>query len=564
MARGVWRVWGLVAGAGLLFWGLVVHEGSPNPKGTSPSRSNPDGVADAFQRTYLDPLNGIQSNARRQCAECHDATDRFDPVRWSAIQSLAPLSQAQWSAAVHLTGVCGSCHAVPAPVQLPASQWPWVFQRMQEIMPLRGVQRPPPEILQQVLHFYLTFSDRQLPKLPRPSLNTRGELEMAWRRSALGNGLQHGESPRPRMGQVSSASLSAGGPTGVMVCDTGESTVNWIDLGAGAGVERTLLKLPHPARVSVVPGVVVGLNDLLVACLGTMESRDEPLGSVVLARQQAPGEFRPQVIARGLSRVVDAKLADVDSDGLPDVLVAAYGFIQSGEVGWLRNLGDGGYAYHTVKKQSGAVRLIPADLDRDGRVDFVVLFAQEHEEVRAFLNRGQGKFEESALWTARTPAYGCSSMELLDLDGDGDLDVVFTNGDNLDQVRPEPRPFHGVQWLENKGELRFVWHDLARVYGAYTVQAGDLNGDGLPDLVVGTLFNDWSDPSRPSLFWFENLGSSQFRPHAVDVAPTHLISVALVDVDRDGALDIVAGGMHGFPPYDRMGRITWWRNGLRR
>jgi len=42
--------------------------------------------------------------------------------------------------------------------------------------------------------------------------------------------------------------------------------------------------------------------------------------------------------------------------------------------------------------------------------------------------------------------------------------------------------------------------------------------------------------------------------------PTHLISAAIGDMDGDGRPDIVACGMYGFPPFDRMGRITLWKN----
>ena len=42
--------------------------------------------------------------------------------------------------------------------------------------------------------------------------------------------------------------------------------------------------------------------------------------------------------------------------------------------------------------------------------------------------------------------------------------------------------------------------------------------------------------------------------------PSHLISAAIGDIDGDGRLDIVIYGMFGFPPFDRMGRVTLWKN----
>jgi hypothetical protein len=38
------------------------------------------------------------------------------------------------------------------------------------------------------------------------------------------------------------------------------------------------------------------------------------------------------------------------------------------------------------------------------------------------------------------------------------------------------------------------------------------------------------------------------------------VSAAVGDLDGDGRLDAVTGGMHAFPPFDRIGRVTLWRN----
>jgi hypothetical protein len=151
-------------------------------------------------------------------------------------------------------------------------------------------------------------------------------------------------------------------------------------------------------------------------------------------------------------------------------------------------------------------------------------------------------------------------MQLVDLDHDGDVDILYTNGDNLDLSSIIPRPYHGVQWLENKGNLDFVWHDIYRCYGAYCAVAGDLNNDGHLDIVVTTLFNDWHDPKRASLLWLENDGTQHFTPHSIATQPTHLISAAVGDIDGDGRLDIVTCGMYGFRPYDRVERVTLWKN----
>jgi len=284
------------------------------------------------------------------------------------------------------------------------------------------------------------------------------------------------------------------------------------------------------------------------------------VGRVVLLANRGGVQFAPVTLLDQVGRVADVEPGDFDNDGDTDLVVAAYGFINQGEVGWLEKTADLAYRYHRVVQKTGAINVLPVDLDGDGHLDFVALFAQEHEEVSAFMNDGQGGFQERVLFKAATPSFGSSGIQLVDLDQDGDVDILYTNGDNLDLPTITPRPYHGVQWLENRGNLNFVWHDLYRCYGAYCAVAGDLNNDGSLDIVVTTLFNDWSDPKRASLLWLENNGRQHFMPHTIATQPTHLISAAVGDLDGDGRLDVVTCGMYGFPPFDRMGRVTLWKN----
>jgi hypothetical protein len=69
-----------------------------------------------------------------------------------------------------------------------------------------------------------------------------------------------------------------------------------------------------------------------------------------------------------------------------------------------------------------------ADLDGDGRPDFVALFSQEHETVVAFLNVGGLRFEPRVIYAAPHPAFGSSGST----GGPGDRDVLLSNGDSTD------------------------------------------------------------------------------------------------------------------------------------
>ncbi|MFQ5793132.1 MAG: FG-GAP repeat domain-containing protein, partial [Acidobacteriota bacterium] len=173
---------------------------------------------------------------------------------------------------------------------------------------------------------------------------------------------------------------------------------------------------------------------------------------------------------------------------------------------------------------------------------------------------GQASFEKSIIYSSTNEDFGSSGISLADLDLDGDLDVLYTNGDAFDRVPPTPRPWHGVQWLENRGGLRFEYHRVGDFPGAYFANAVDADGDGDLDIFVVSLFNEWDNPDAQSMTWFENDGSMRFTERRLASSPTHLLTLRHADMDGDGWVDFVTGGMHTYPPFDRMSRVTLWRN----
>jgi hypothetical protein len=287
-------------------------------------------------------------------------------------------------------------------------------------------------------------------------------------------------------------------------------------------------------------------TDVLVADLGQFPPVNTTVGKLWLLRQTAPRKFQRELLMDGLGRVSDARAADLDGDGDLDIAVAVFGGGDVGEVFWLEQAPDGvvagRYHRHVLMSMSGAIAVSPADLDADGRPDLVVLLAQEHESIVLFHNQGPGEFVRETLARAPHPMYGSTSLATVDLDRDGDLDVLFTNGDAFD-AHTDPKPYHGVQWLENLGGLKFSFHPIGRLYGAATATAGDLDGDGDLDVVAGSWVNHWNDPRRYAVVWYENDGRQNFAARGVATRPAGVATVQLADVNGDGAVDIVAGAI---------------------
>ena len=365
----------------------------------------------------------------------------------------------------------------------------------------------------------------------------------------------------PLISHVQTVDLDGDGLLDVIVCDAKNNTVNWIhQYPAGIYTESVLATdLIAPAHVQAIDFDKDGDLDLMVGVLGMLFPNNDKIGSVVILENDGQCNFKKHVVIDKVARVSDVRAGDLDNDGDMDLAVAQFGY-DDGETRWIENVGNWNFKSHILQNLSGPINVDIVDIDNDGDLDIVSLVSQEWEEIYCYINDGKGNFQPKLIWGSSNQDFGSSGISMCDLDRDGDMDILYSNGDAFDYIPPQGRPWHGVQWLENKGNLNFEYHRLCSFTGATNVRAADIDNDGDLDLFVVSEFNLWDNPSSYSLIWLENNGKMQFIKHEISKNPTHLLCCEPGDFNKDGLVDLVTGCMHTYPPFDRMGRITLWTN----
>lgn len=446
---------------------------------------------------------------------------------------------------------CSQCHGFPEPELYPASRWPAEVDRALRFHRESGLTEIPTPDTRAILAWYQTNAiDKPIKTEPVQTADM----------TVLGR-----PEPGPKL-------RTAAGVSGVLVTQTGSATqILTTDMMSGriavtdlqTGSDRELLSTMNPARIRRCDLDPSRPTEYLIADLGTDGVTDALVGRVLWMHsdQQNPGEFTVTTLAADLGRVADVRSADLDGDGDEDIVVAEFGWDHTGSVKLLENTGDG-FEVRTLDKRHGAVEIELADFDADGRMDFLIAMGQEHESIELFRNTGDLKFEVRQLYRANTPAFGISSLEVFDQDGDGDMDVVFTSGDMYDSFYIQDH--HGVYLLINDG-ANYPVTQIAQQYAVLSSTHGDVDDDGDIDLVVGSFIPGDSRYSRTkgyeAVVFYEHLDDGTYAARPLKAGDCSHAAVELADLDGDGDLDLIVGTLHDSGGAPEPG-LTIWRNQL--
>ncbi len=271
---------------------------------------------------------------------------------------------------------------------------------------------------------------------------------------------------------------------------------------------------------------------------------------------------------------------DADGDGDPDLATASSSFRWPGQV----YLSDGAGAFERIdagmySSDPWDVRdMVALDVENDGDLDLVAGLYQQGVANVLYLNDGSGRFHRGAAGPLTAVQGSTFAVATLDADRDGDNDIVTSSLEgNAVFQRLYLNDGHGMFTVGDGGALGAI------SYSAWDILAVDLDRDGDSDLVIATdgagaiLLNDGRGRfTQTDAGAFYNLRSSRVAAFDADgdndldlivrtiVGELKLLlnngatqfslsqtsnlqgvagveGWALLDINRDGAVDIVAG-----------------------
>lgn len=186
---------------------------------------------------------------------------------------------------------------------------------------------------------------------------------------------------------------------------------------------------------------------------------------------------------------------------------------------------------------------IPADIDADGITDVLTASGGGHY-LSWYKNDGLGNFGVEQVIT-NEPA-GFSNVDFVDLDSDGDNDLIYT------ETNPPT-----IVWQENLdgmgtfGPRQIILQDIT----AYTVAVGDIDNDGDLD-IFANLYEPWQN----RISWFENTGQGVFSSENIIETGEFYgdgggSKILVFDIDNDGDNDVITS-YESYQP----SQIIWYEN----
>jgi hypothetical protein len=259
-----------------------------------------------------------------------------------------------------------------------------------------------------------------------------------------------------------------------------------------------------------------GINDIVTLTLENngLETAMAELGLDNRAR------FKSEKLRRNLRYPYGLSVGDLNGDKQDDIAFVEY---EGSAVYALINRGHGLFGDVLVSDSvSGGQTVVIADFDRDDRADLVST-ARRGGKVIIHFQDPQMRFTDEVVSTeVAEPNFAAA----VDLDSDGDLDVLFSSRVSAD-----------LYLVENRGARNFAKPValVQNVPGTYSIVPHDLDGDGDVDLLSASI----TDSVVRAHY---NNGAMGFSTQVADAKFLNAQSIAKCDLDGDGRAEFAVSG----------------------
>eukprot|EP01093_Parvamoeba_rugata_P003892 TRINITY_DN1532_c0_g1_i2.p1 TRINITY_DN1532_c0_g1~~TRINITY_DN1532_c0_g1_i2.p1 ORF type:complete len:303 (-),score=61.73 TRINITY_DN1532_c0_g1_i2:1023-1931(-) len=287
--------------------------------------------------------------------------------------------------------------------------------------------------------------------------------------------------------------------------------------------------------------------------MGVMDPNEIPRGNTVLRYGSSTA-----ILQDSLHRPVHTLYSDLNKNGYEEIVISEFGDLR-GKLSLLEKDSFGFYRKKVLLNLPGSLRVIPRDMDKDGKDDLVVMTAQGDESVYILYQKDNLEFEIEKVLRF-SPVYGSSWFELIDYNGDGFDDIITVNGDNADKSFVN-KPYHGMRIHINDGKNNFKETYFHPLNGATRVTANDFDQDGDIDFALLATFPNYYEHPEFNFVYLENTESSTYtfnQNHFEDTKMARWFLIDAADIDGDGDEDIVLSALtYSFTPVPEYLEEAW-------
>lgn len=455
---------------------------------------------------------------------------------------------------------CGTCHQYPAPSLLPRKTW------LHSVLPAMGTRLGRHYLPQDHVEDYREHES--LDYIPSPFFGTgvarQRVLELGgfpeaplvshddWMKIVA----FYGETSPPQLEQTPPRT-GAGVPTIFRehpVAASEELPDRWISLHFAADRDRlyagsekdSSLKHLDPRTFEVrhsspYPSAPVSIvrdgNFLYVLTVGSMVSTDELEAGVFREDLQAG---TTTALFGNLPRSVHLQQVRLGTANPLAFLVSGFGNTV-GQV-FLMMESPGSWIRLPLSNRQGSIASYFVDMNGDGKREVISLVSAGAEGVYQYRHENEDVIETQLI--SFPPSYGSNAMKLEDWDGDGDLDIFLTQGDNGD-YDPVLKPYHGIRIYENKGADRYEEALFHPLHGASGIEIRDFDLDGDLDIAAISFFPDWKAGNPRGFVFLENDGRGGLHESHLEKGDlARWIVMESGDFDGDGDSDLILGAHH--------------------